>query len=160
MTDAKQVCRHCGASYARNPCWLCGAALDDQSIIVAEVVSSPRGDKPADFVATQGLQKSVDIAFAVATIGMGVTIALVTIGAFLQDPGRGIGFLILVVPAFTIGALRLLWRRSQVGHVTWMERFITYLLSGIASILLLLLLGVGVIIFFFLVCLVQVSKMQ
>ncbi len=147
LSDAV-ACTACGASVtdSSRPCWLCGERLPMPAARDAEDQSSPvlKLPPPVPGVSRAPLQ------FTLASLMLGVTLIAVALGLFGLEPGLGIGFAFLALPA-AIRASSVARRRSQSRGtaLTWGEKI------GLVctSLLVVLCIGVAAYAAFFALCL-------
>lgn len=151
-SEMLMACPDCGAACSKfaDKCWLCGVALvgsnEATDVVVAEILLPPRPRYALSEWFFGGL-----------TFLLGGVLLLIAIGAFAQNPGVGLGFLILVAPAVIAVLTREQRRRTQHQATGWADRFLTILVSLSLTIGIVGMLCVAGCVAFFLYCLATFS---
>jgi hypothetical protein len=129
-------------------CWLCRHDLRDvPAIVIAEEVR-----QPPSFVAG-------DQYFAALAVLLALTVIVVLVGVFLQEPALAVMLGVILVPALVGTLIRVKQQQARHGHVSWAEKLLTFILSVSMVIGGLALLVVAAFVAFFLYCIAEMSRM-
>jgi hypothetical protein len=147
--ETEKICPECGAENLNlaTRCWLCQRDLGEVPVIVvAEVVS-----ESPDFARNGSLPAwtSIALAGALFAVGLGATVAF--------GPGAGILLVVVGVPAY-LATLTRLRKIAARRSVTVVDQIITFLVSTLSVLGILLLMGVAAFVAFFMYCLIALSR--
>jgi hypothetical protein len=143
-------CPHCGADNAAETkhCWLCRCGLavppvrERAGAVRAELATSPPKFVPSP------------VSFSLAAIFAVVTLAAVGFGLARIEPGFGIAFGVIAVPAFIITAVRTRREQNLKGRkVGLVESVLTFLVSSAAVFGIVMLIQIAIVIALFIACL-------
>jgi hypothetical protein len=145
--DPVVLCRDCGATLTPGTtrCWLCGTevsaaqtARDDGGFIEAELVPERQGGSHFSFTLTAIL----------------ATMTIFAVAAGLFNDAPGLSFLVLLVglPALSITVVRMGRRRRRGEEVTWSDRILTFVVSSIAVLGIILMVTVASVVALFIYC--------
>ncbi len=129
-------------------CWLCRHDLRGvPAIVIAEEVR-----RPPSFVAG-------DQFFAALALLLALTVIVVLVGVFLQEPALAVMLGVILVPALVGTMIRVKQQQARHGHVSWSEKLLTFIMSVSIVIGGLAMLAVAAFIAFFLYCIAEMSRM-
>lgn len=146
------TCLRCGAS---NPphaakCWLCERNDTKNPYAVQSHLQSNAPPQRGSSLSAQG---RVEVVFASLLIGALILAIIVGVGIAAQDPGLLIPYLIVIAPPIMATSVRALVSVSQHKKPSAYALFMTFLWSGLFTILALVLLVVATVVALFVWCL-------
>jgi hypothetical protein len=112
----------------------------------------------AEVVPGRPEQAAYERFFAIALMLLLFLLVLVGVGVSLQQPGLGVAYVVVVLPPLIATRLRLRRRKAQQGRVTWAERFVTLVLSGLIMLTVLGAIAAAVVIALLAWCFVATSQ--
>lgn len=143
-------CPYCGAynQTAGDLCWMCLRKYDDRERVVeAQVIAGPKF-APPKFVPNT-------FSFSLASIFAIMTLVAVGLGLTQIEPGFGILFGMVSVPALVVTFVRTRKeQRSKGREVGWGERILTFAISSVAVFGALMVTQVALAIALIAVCLI------
>jgi hypothetical protein len=143
------VCRYCGAENAPEAqrCWLCKCGLAVPPVREMAKKQQPPALSPPKFAPSTPT-------FSLASIFAVVTMAAVGFGLARLEPGLGITFAIVAIPAFIITAVRTRRERNVKGRdVGIVEYILTFLVSSAAVFGIMILIQIAIVIALLIACL-------
>jgi hypothetical protein len=118
--EVMKRCPECGAVYPEvaQRCWLCHASLvTDDEIVLAESVS-----EPPKFVGSSS-------SFSLASLFAVLTLVAVGLGVASLQPGLGIAYGVIVLPALLATVIRVQKQKAQQRAVSFGEKIVTFIVS-------------------------------
>jgi hypothetical protein len=148
------ICQRCGAAnppYAKQ-CWLCSTSDRSGSVAAARLVPlTELIDDPAR-LRSQSRTQTICAALLVGCVALTV---LIVVGFSIQDPGMLIPLLIVVGPAYLATGVRALHGFARNGKPKASSLLLTFLFSGMFTILAVVLLAIASFVAFFVWCFSQ-----
>lgn len=119
-----KLCRECGAD---NPltahfCWLCGGQLKDAQVVV-----------PAEAIPDRSYGIS-EMVFAALTIGALALTVMLVLGLGLDGAGASIVLVLILGPSLAAIAIQTAFRMSAGKQFSWLNTFLTVVVSITLSI--------------------------
>lgn len=148
------ICQRCGAAnppYAEQ-CWLCSTGERASSVPAARLV--PLTELTNDPVRLRAQSRTQNICAALLVACVVLTM-LVAIGCLVQDRGMLIPLLIVVGPAYLATGVRALHGFATHGQPKASSLLLTFLFSGMFTLLTLVLLAIASVVAFFVWCFTQ-----
>lgn len=150
------ICQRCGATnppYAKQ-CWLCSTSDRTESDPAARLVPLTEFTNDPARMRSQSRTQSICAALLVACV---VLTALIAIGFAVQDTGMLIPLLIVVGPAYLATGVRALRGFAKDGQPKASSLLLTFIFSGMFTVLALVLLAIASFVAFFVWCLTQLQ---
>ena len=140
------VCPECGAENVRGAqrCFLCYGSLNPYAD--NEPTAQSPDARPALY------SPRTESGYGVATMLTLVLVALVGTGLFLNEPGLGIGFVVLCAPALIATGATMLQSNSTTGQISWVRAFNTFVLSVAITFGVIVALIVAAVVGLFVIC--------
>ncbi len=148
------VCSRCGAAnppYAQR-CWLCSTSDRSESVPAARLIPLTEFTGDPARLRSQSRTQTICAALLVACV---VLTVLVVIGFAVQDRGMLIPLLVVVGPAYLATGVRALHGYAAHGQPKASSLLLTFIFSGLFTVLALIVLAVVSFIAFFVWCLSQ-----
>jgi hypothetical protein len=148
------ICQRCGAAnppYAKQ-CWLCSTSDRSEIVPAARLVPLTEFANDPARLRSQSRTQSICAALLVACVALTV---LIVIGFSIQDPGMLIPLIVVVGPAYLATGVRALHGFATDGKPKASSLLLTFLFSGMFTVLAVVLLAIASFVAFFVWCLTQ-----